>query len=77
MAERTLDVFEKVLNPAKRPERPRLGPEEAALLVVESLRKDFPTPRGPLPVLEGISLTLAPASRSASWAPRAVARARS
>jgi lipoprotein-releasing system ATP-binding protein len=35
----------------------RPGPD---LLVVEGLRKDYPTPRGPLPVLEGVSFTLAP-----------------
>ena len=32
----------------------------ALLLVVEGLRKDYPTPRGPLPVIEDVSFTLEP-----------------
>ena len=35
-----------------------MDPREA--LVVEKLRKDFPTPRGPLPILEDVSFTLDP-----------------
>ncbi len=36
--------------------------ETAALLIVESLAKSYPTPRGPLPILEGVSFALAPGS---------------
>jgi glycosyltransferase involved in cell wall biosynthesis len=61
MAERTVEVCEQALEPRQAAHSGRGGrPDEAALLVVEKLSKDFPTPRGPLPVLQDIDLTLNP-----------------